>query len=417
MRDRWIVWIILFTFYVLLTSFFHYLFISIANWKIWVILLLITLFLFLNNNEDWQERFLNWTVFVGALVVLLTDNLFVLYLGLELQTFPIFILISKNRLWLKSSEAGLKYFILGALSSGIFLLGTSLLFSKGSSLSINECGNNFYSNNLVFSISWLMVILPLFFKVGLAPLHFWVPDIYEGSNWRTIGILSTISKLSVIYFIFQIQSVTKLLIISASISIIIGVLGALNQTKLKRLLGYSGITHIGFLTLLFASLTSQYLLLPNFYIFVYMIGLVALIFSLIQLNLTKDSYLIELQNRQRNQLENIILIILILSLAGIPPLSGFVSKWLLFVSLLDTNYIFICVLCVIFSFIGAAYYLRLIKIIYFERNLFFNSWKRIFSINRISEGLYILAPVIYLSSFIIIKPTPIFFFISSFINF
>ena len=184
--------------------------------------------------------------------------------------------------------------------------------------------------------------------------------------------MSTISKLSVIYFIFQIQSATKLLIIGASISIVIGVLGALNQTKMKRLLGYSGITHVGFLILLFSSITSQHLMLPNFYIFVYMTTLVALIFSMIQLNLTKDSYLVELQNRQKNQLENITVIIFILSLAGIPPLSGFISKWLLFVSLLDSNYVFLCVLCVIFSFIGAAYYLRLIKIIYFERNLFFN---------------------------------------------
>lgn len=97
--------------------------------------------------------------------------MFVLYLGLELQTFPIFILISKNRLWLKSSEAGLKYFILGALSSGIFLLGTTLIFSQGLSLDIYEYRNYNY-NNLLSNLSWSMIILPLFFKVGLAPLHF-----------------------------------------------------------------------------------------------------------------------------------------------------------------------------------------------------------------------------------------------------
>lgn len=416
MQDKWIILFVASVAFIFFQSSYYHLLINLSSWKIWVILLLIIIFLFLNSNKDWQERFLNWTVFGGALVVILTDNLFVLYLGLELQTFPIFILISKNRLWLKSSEAGLKYFILGALSSGIFLLGTTLIFSQGLSLDIYEYRNYNY-NNLLSNLSWSMIILPLFFKVGLAPLHFWVPDIYEGSNWRTIGILSTISKLSVIYFIFQIQSVTKLLIISASISVIIGVLGALNQTKMKRLLGYSGITHIGFLILLFSSITSQYLLLPNFYIFVYMTTLIALIFSMIQLNLTKDSYLVELQNRQKNQLENVVIMVLILSLAGIPPLTGFISKWLLLISLLDTSYIFLCVLCVIFSFIGAAYYLRLIKVIYFERNLFFNSWRRVFSVNKFSEGLYLLCPIIYLSSLVIIKPTPIFIFISSFINF
>ena len=372
--------------------------------------MLIFLFIYLNNNKDWQERFLNWAVFIGSLTIILTDNLFVIYLGLELQTFPIFILIAKNRLWLKSSEAGLKYFILGALSSGIFLLGSSLIYSKDLSLNINILWNNF---NEECSISWIMIILPLFFKLGIAPLHFWIPDIYEGSSWRTIGILSTISKLSVVYLIFQIQPVTKLLILSACMSIIVGVLGALNQTKLKRLLGYSGITHIGFLILLFYSLTSQFLLLPNFYLFTYMTGLIALIFILVKLNLTKDSYLIELQNRQ-TQLENIVIIILILSLAGIPPLSGFIGKWILFVSLLDSNYTFICIVCVIFSFIGAIYYLRLVKIIYFDRNIFLNGWKKIFVINNISEGFFILAPIIYISSIIIIKPTPFFLFLSSF---
>ena len=372
--------------------------------------MLIFLFIYLNNNKDWQERFLNWAVFIGSLTIILTDNLFVLYLGLELQTFPIFILISKNRLWLKSSEAGLKYFILGALSSGVFLLGSSLIYAKGLSLNINLLWNSF---NEECSFYWVMILLPLLFKLGVAPLHFWVPDIYEGSNWRTIGILSTISKLSVIYLVFQIQPITKLLLLSSSISIIIGVLGALNQTKLKRLLGYSGITHIGFLILLFSSLTSQFLLLPNFYLFTYMIGLVVLVYLFVKLNLTKDSYLIELQNKQ-TQLENVIIIILILSLAGIPPLSGFIGKWILFVSLLDSNYIFICIVCVIFSFIGAVYYLRLVKLIYFNKNLFLNSWKTIFTINNISEGLFILSPVIYLSALMIINPTPFFLFLSSF---
>lgn len=395
---------------------YHDLLINLESWKIWVILLLIILFLFLNNNKDLQECFLNLTVFAGSLVVILTDNLFILYLGLELQTFPIFILISKNRLWLKSSEAGLKYFILGALSSGVFLLGISLLFREGISLNVGRCTNYNYNNNLI-TLSWGMVVLPLFFKIGLAPLHFWIPDVYEGSSLRTIGILSTISKLSVIYVIFQIQYISKLLIISSSISIIVGVLGALNQTKIKRLLGYSGITHIGFIILLFSCLTTQYLLLPNFYIFVYMITLIALISSIIQLSLTKDSYLIELKNIQRNHLENVVVTVLILSLAGIPPLSGFISKWLLFVSLLDTNYVFLCIVCVLFSIIGAVYYLRLIKIIYFDRNVFFNNWKKIFKLNKPSERLYLLAFIIYLLSLMIIKPTPIFFFISYFINF
>lgn len=416
MKDRVLVSLLVITFYYNWDS-VSPVFITTADWKLLIIILLVFLFIILNNNDEWQERFLNWIVLLGSLIVILTDNLFILYLGLELQTFPIFILISKNRLWLKSSEAGLKYFILGALSSGIFLLGCSIIFGYGYSLKINDLFYNYYYDNNFLLIPWLMIILPLMFKVGLAPLHFWVPDIYEGSNWRTIGFLSTISKISVLYLIFQIQSITHLLFVSASISIVIGVLGALNQTKIKRLLGYSGITHVGFIIMLFASLSNQYLLLPNFYIFTYMISLVGLVFIIIKFSLTKDSYIIELQNTQRSQVENIILIILILSLAGIPPLSGFISKWLLFISLLDSNYIFLCTLCVVFSFIGATYYLRLIKIVYFERNLFFNGWKRALKIHSNLSGWYLLAPVIYLSTLIIIKPSPFFFIFSSYMNF
>ena len=91
-----------------------------------------------------------------------------------------------------------------------------------------------------------------------------------------------------------------------------------------------------------------------------------------------------------------------------------IGKWILFVSLLDSNYTFICIVCVIFSFIGAIYYLRLVKIIYFDRNIFLNGWKKICVVNNISEGFFILAPVIYISSIIIIKPTPFFLFLSSF---
>lgn len=416
MRTKWILFIILSPLTILFQDSYFQLLTDLPNWKTWVIIFLVIIFLLLNNNKDWQEQFLNWTIFAGAMVVLLTNNLFILYLGLELQTFPIFILISKNRLWLKSSEAGLKYFILGALSSGIFLLGVSLLFSKGLSININEFREYGY-NDPFYMISWGMIILPLFFKVGLAPLHFWIPDIYEGSKWETIGILGTISKISVIYFIFQLIPINKLLILSAGASIIIGVLGALNQTKLKRLIGYSGITHIGFLMILFYSITSQHLSLSNFYIIVYMLTLVVLLLLIIKLNLSKNSYIIELQNRQRFQIENLMLIILIFSLAGIPPLSGFVSKWLVFVSLLDNNYIFICVICVLFSFLGAFYYLRLVKTIYFERNIFFNSLKRVFVHGNKPNELYIITIVIYLSCLIIIKPTSIFFLISPFNNF
>lgn len=386
------------------------------NWKILIFLFLLLLFVLIFSSKDWREEFLNWCILIGSLMILTTDNLFLLYLGLELQTFPIFILISKNKLWLKSSEAGLKYFILGALSSGLFLLGCSILFYSSGSINISSNINSNFINNWIFLGVWGIILLPLFFKVGLVPLHFWLPDIYEGSDWQTIKVLSSIPKISVIYIIFQLKYISYIIFLVGGFSIILGVLGALNQTKLKRLIAYSGITHAGFIIALLFSINSQFIYIPSIYIIIYMLTLIFIITILEGINLSKNSYIVEIQNKEITLLESAFLIILILSLAGIPPLSGFMTKWLLFVSLLNSNYIFFSLVCLIFSFIAAFYYLRLIKISSFNSNFYFNSWERIL-INNNKLNLvywYVLPLVVYLSLFLIFKPN-FFFLLSNFL--
>lgn len=393
-------------------------FLELETWKLWVATFFIIIFIFFNTNECWQERFLNSIIVLGSLFILFSNNLFLLYLGLELQTFPLLILISKNRFWLKSSEAGLKYFVLGSISSGMFLLGCSLIFLINGSLSINNINNiNFFNDNEIIGCI-ILLILPLFFKVGLAPLHFWIPDIYEGSDWGTISFLSTIPKISVIFIIFQLGFFSDLLIFCSTLSIILGVFGALNQTKLKRLIAYSGISQIGFLSLLFYSLDNLYLELSVIYIFIYFISLISILFILIRFNLSNNSFIIELQNKEINELENIIMILLIFSLAGIPPLAGFINKWLLFVSLLNNNLFFIGIICLILSFIGVVYYLRLIKIFAFNRNIYINSWKRILSINKNNNlHFYFISFSIYFSIMLMVYPSSLFFLFNYYFNF
>lgn len=388
-------------------------FIELESWKICVVYFFVVLFIFFNNNDCWQERFLNWVILSGSIIIVLSNNLFTIYLGLELQTFPLFILISKNRLWIKSSEAGLKYFILGALSSGIFLLSCSLIFLKVGSLNLNYISNLLYFDNKELIGLLSVLLFPLFFKIGLAPFHFWIPDIYDGSNWQVISILSTIPKFSVVFIVLQLFKNYNFICVIAIVSIILGVLGALNQTKIKRLVAYSGIAHIGFLVLLFYSSDNLFLELTSFYVIIYSFTLLPIILILMRFFLSNNSFIVELQNSDiNNNLENITLTILLFSLAGVPPLAGFITKWLLFTSLLNQNYYLICIICLIFSFIGAAYYLRLINFIYFKRGIFINNWKKIlinpyFTLN--SFNIYFISFCIYLSMFLMVCPSTFFF--------
>nr|YP_010890152.1 NADH dehydrogenase subunit 2 [Stephanomia amphytridis]WJJ70200.1 NADH dehydrogenase subunit 2 [Stephanomia amphytridis] len=387
------------------------------NWKNLVILFMFILCYIINNlikEFNFEEWVLSFIVLFGSIVIITCDHFFILYLGLELQTFSLFILISKNKLWLKSSEAGLKYFILGALSSGLFLLGISIIFLSGYSLNIQDYIFSSWYKESILIISSLLIFLSLFFKISLFPLHFWIPDIYEGSSWKIIGLIGSLPKISIIYILIQFKEMTDIFIICSLISIIIGTLGALNQTKIKRLLAYSGISHIGFMILILNIHNQKGFNINNIYLLVYIIGLIAIIILISNLNLSNNNYIIELSSNQFiNKIIGLSWIILLLSIAGIPPLSGFISKWLVLWTILEENYIISSILCILFSAIGAAYYIRLIKIIYFQKNSSFVVWKSILlrynnSNNIININFYFLGLFIFFILFFILKPSPLF---------
>ena len=197
--------LLLILFFVILSYNYYFLlnFFSYDFWKNIIFIFMIFIYITINNLSKYfnlEEWILSFIVLLGVFIIITCNHFLILYLGLELQTFSIFILISKNKVWLKSSEAGLKYFILGALSSGLFLLGIVLLFIKDYSLSIESFLFSFWYEEKVIIISFLLIILSLFFKISLFPLHFWIPDIYEGSSWKILGLIGTLPKISVIYF-------------------------------------------------------------------------------------------------------------------------------------------------------------------------------------------------------------------------
>ena len=338
-----------------------------------MIFLILCLSLFLISLK-YDNYFLFLLVVLGAIIVILSNHLFFIYLGLELQTFSSYILISKNKI--KGAEAGLKYFVLGGISSGFFLLAISILLSYGYSLYLSDIYNNIL----------ILIILSLFFKLSLFPFYFWIPDIYEGSSWPVIGIL-LLPKISIISILikFNYYYNNSIFIIIAILSIIIGSLGAFNQSKIKRFLAYSGIAHIGFILLSIIFYSYDICLL---YLFIYIIS----ISILLSITFYTDEFIISIIHV--NNIIKITWAIVILSMAGIPPFSGFIVKFLILLITLTNNYYFSSLLIVGISIIGVSFYLRIVNILYFK-NIKFNYWKNIlllqynYSINDYYLGLFL----------------------------
>ena len=393
----------------------HIIFLSNNLWRsIILFLIIISFIIVLNLIKDYKFEvlFLNLMVLLGSIVVVTCDNLIILYLGLELQTFSLFILISKNKNSIRGTESSLKYFILGALSSGIFLLGVSFVFSFGLSFSLKDLFFNFGFDSSMNYISCLLICLSLFFKLALFPLHFWIADIYEGSSWEVISLISTIPKISVLSIILQILNSSNFFIISAVISIVIGTMGALNQTKLKRLLAYSGISHMGFIMLGFGLLSNQGYEASFIYLLIYIFTVLGIFLLVSKTNFTKNYFIIELGGLNLvNKITAISWLIFFLSIAGVPPLSGFISKWIILAAMVNYKYLLPIIIGITFSAIGAGYYLRVVKIAYFQKSSSFLSWKHILKpkaeVNIIPN--YLLGILIYLSLVVIIHPTTVFF--------
>ena len=401
-----IIYLLIFFFIIFINKNLNFTYFFNNNWKYFIIIFLFFIFINLNNiNKNYllEEWLLNIIILFGSLVIILSNHFLILYLGLELQTFSFFILISKNKLWLKSSEAGIKYFFLGALSSGIFLLGIVILFIKGYSLYFQDFIIYFNYNNKILLYSLILIILSLFFKISLFPLHFWIPDIYEGSSWKTIGLISTLPKISIIYILIQLKF-QDFFIICSLFSIIIGVLGGINQTKIKRLLAYSGITHIGFIILILSIINEKSFIITNIYLFNYVINILCILFIINKLYISKNNYIIELSNDKfLNNILGFSWVIIILSLAGIPPLSGFISKWLVIYNIIQENYIFSSIISILFSSLGVFYYIRIIKIIFFQKNSSFFMWNSIINNNKkLINNIYFFSLFIFFLLFFLL---------------
>ena len=344
---------------------------------------------------------------LGLMILISSNHFITLYLAIELQSLSFYILTASQKKSVLSVEASLKYFILGSIASSFILFGCSLLYNITGSLNFNHIflvlsNINFLENNeILLSIiySVIFIFIGILFKIGAAPFHFWLPDVYEGAPNNITAFFSIVPKITfiavLIRFVFDIfYHISFFLefffLIIAFFSMIIGSLATLQQKKIKRLLAYSSISHIGFIFIGFNSnlLNSiPYILL---YIIIYIIMNINLwtLYVNLDINNKPIKYLTDLSNIfSFNKLIAIIFTLNIFSLAGIPPLAGFFSKLFIFFSAIKTNNFHLIFIAIIISIISSFYYLKVIKIIFFEKII-----KKLYisKINKISSIILLI---------------------------
>lgn len=343
---------------------------------------LITTFVSPKNEE--KRLFFEFPVLVGlstlGMVVFVTSlNYLVMYLGLELMSLPLYVLAAINRDDGKSSEAGMKYFILGALASGLLLFGISLHYgSTGTINFIYETGMREISTLNIFAK--VLILVAIFFKISAAPFHMWAPDVYEGSSTQSVCFFATAPKIASIivlmrlldYWAFGSEGAiawSKIIIFVSAISILVGSFGALMQSNLKRLLAYSSIGHVGFMMLtMIDPISIKYTLLLK-YLTIYISMTLGTFLVLQNLRCMKgyDESISSIAGLSKvNPFLALALSVFMFSMAGIPPLAGFFAKLYVILPLIEMEIYWLVLLAVIASVIAAYYYLKVVKVIYFD---------------------------------------------------
>lgn len=326
---------------------------------------------------------------LGQMIMISSNNFLSIYLGLELMSLSLYALAALRRDNAASTEAAIKYFVLGALASGFLLYGISILYGATGSLDINKIFRTIISNTinhqiLIFGI--IFIISGLAFKLGVVPFHMWMPDVYHGTPTSVTLLISATPKLAIFAIIFRLLIIgllplaidwQRILTLLAIFSIILGNIVAITQKNIKRMLAYSTISHMGFMLLgilsgvvnnnLFQAVNAYSSSL--FYIITYVITITGIFGTILVLS-RSDLEIETLEDfkglNKRSPLFAIIFLILLFSMAGIPPMVGFYAKFSVLQAVIGTGKIFLPILSTLFSVVGMFYYLRIVKLMYFD---------------------------------------------------
>ena len=315
---------------------------------------------------------------LGMMIMISSYDLIVFYMGLELQSLSLYVLISFNRDSYRSTEAGLKYFILSALSSGLLLYGCSLIYGFSNSTNFDLIAQNIdqFNTGSIFGIVFILVGLA--FKVSAVPFHMWAPDVYEGSPTSVTAFFAIVPKVAALTvfirflyvpFINLVDQWQMIIIFISLASMILGAVAAIGQTNLKRLMAYSAIGHMGYALAGLATGSNEGIQSTVIYLSIYLLMNLG-IFSCIFMMKRKDIFYEDIQDlsglSKNHPIISVCLLVLLFSLAGIPPLAGFFAKFYVFMAVIKVEMYTLAIIGLITTVISAFYYLRIIKIIYFD---------------------------------------------------
>ena len=316
---------------------------------------------------------------LGMMLMVSSSSFLSLYMGLELQSLALYVLASFNRDHLRSTEAGLKYFVLGALSSGMLLYGISLIYGFTGSTdfaAIAAVTHGGASIGVIFGIVFL--IAGLAFKVSAVPFHMWTPDVYEGAPTPITAYFATAAKVAALCLFLRailtpfpdlIHQWRQIIIFISVLSMALGAIAAIGQTNIKRLMAYSSIGHMGYALLGLAAGTAVGARGVLIYLAIYVftnLGVFACIQAMKRGGKAVEG-ISDLAGLARTDIKLALVFgMLFMSLAGVPPFAGFFAKWYVFVAAMQAGLVWPSVLGVLSSTIGLVYYLRLVKIMFFD---------------------------------------------------
>ena len=330
--------------------------------------------------ERFEYPLLILSATLGMMLMISANDLISLYLALELQSLSIYVLAAIQRDSLRSTEAGLKYFVLGALASGMLLYGASLIYGFTGQTSFQAIAAAMADGNpgigLTFGVVFLLAGLA--FKIAAVPFHMWTPDVYEGAPTPVTAFLAAAPKLAAMALLARVTMDAlgpiglewrQIVVFLAIGSMVLGAFAAIGQTNIKRLMAYSSIGHVGFALVGLAAGTEVGLQGVIIYLIIYMamtLGAFACILSMRRHNVALEN-IEDLAGLSRtNPMMAFILAMIMFSLAGIPPLAGFFGKFFVFIAAIEAGLFVLAVIGVLASVVGAYYYLRIVKVMYFD---------------------------------------------------
>ncbi len=330
-----------------------------------------------------KGEFLSLALFatLGMMVMISAHHFVTLFLGLELLALSQYAMVALQRDSVRATEAAMKYFVLGALASGFLLYGMSMIYGATGSLELTRVALAFEQGEekSIFAILGLVfVVAGVAFKLGVAPFHMWIPDVYHGAATPTTLFIGAAPKLAAFAFIMRLLATglqgmshdwQQMLVVLAVASMAIGNVIAIAQANLKRMLAYSTITHMGFLVLGILSADQNGYSAAMFYVIAYVLmtlGSFGMILLLSRAGFEAENLDDFRGLNQRSKWYAFVMLILMFSLAGIPPTVGFFAKLAVLQAVLDAGYTWLVVFAVLLSVIGAFYYLRVVKVMYMD---------------------------------------------------